>query len=250
MRWVVVNGNGRYRIGTFDGKTFEPEHKEQHRVAYGRISATQTFNNSPEDTRRRVQMSWLHIRPPEDVPCLQMLSLPVELTLRTTPAGLRLFAGAVREVEQFRRESHFLGSLSAGDKAHGEATVRGGPLVDVTCTLEVGEAKQAGVSIYGVEVGYGAEKQVVWLEGRGRRDAPAEATGGKIKLRILLDTCVADAFVNEGAAWITVAARPDLTAPTVRAFARGGRARVADLVVHDLAAPRVGGTMATPVSLR
>jgi len=40
-RWVVYAADARYALGSFDGKTFTPEHKGKHRVHWGPYYASQ-----------------------------------------------------------------------------------------------------------------------------------------------------------------------------------------------------------------
>jgi hypothetical protein len=73
-QWLVVNGNGEYAIGDFDGREFTE--KSRSRTIFDLFHATQTFANAPDDPLRRVQMNWLRYDL-RDLPCRQMLSLPV-----------------------------------------------------------------------------------------------------------------------------------------------------------------------------
>jgi sucrose-6-phosphate hydrolase SacC (GH32 family) len=50
-----------------------------------------------------IQIGWTREFPIPGMPFNQAFSLPTELTLRTTPDGLRLFAYPIKELEQLRR---------------------------------------------------------------------------------------------------------------------------------------------------
>ena len=102
-RWVLYGGSARYRIGKFDGKQFTPDKDEIRRVHYGRYYASQVFYDAPGN--RKVQIAWARI-PMEGMPFSQMMSFPAELSLRTTPDGIRLFAEPVREVKTLYRKTH------------------------------------------------------------------------------------------------------------------------------------------------
>ena len=92
-RWVLWAADGQYVVGDFDGKTFVPEHEGKFRVHYGRFYASQCFSNTPG---RLIQIGWAQIPMDENTPFNQAFTLPIELTLRTTPAGIRLFAEPVK----------------------------------------------------------------------------------------------------------------------------------------------------------
>ena len=56
-KWVMSDANGRYKVGTFDGKKFSVEQELKEYVHGGRYYyAAQTFNNMPD--ARRVQIGW------------------------------------------------------------------------------------------------------------------------------------------------------------------------------------------------
>jgi len=91
----MYGAKGRYHIGSFDGKTFKPETKTQTPMFYGdKCYASQTFNNTekgPDGQPRRIQVSWQGGR-------LGQISLPVELSLKTAPLGLRVCMLPVPEI--------------------------------------------------------------------------------------------------------------------------------------------------------
>jgi hypothetical protein len=59
VKWVVINGNGDYVFGSFDGKQFTTEAKKQ-KGDYGRnFYATMTFENMPKSDPRRIQLAWM-----------------------------------------------------------------------------------------------------------------------------------------------------------------------------------------------
>jgi len=81
------DGRFSYWIGEFDGKAFKPETKEL-RCEFGRnFHAAQSWE-TPQN--KRVQIGWMNGGKYPGMPFNQQQSFPCELTLRTTPAGLRL----------------------------------------------------------------------------------------------------------------------------------------------------------------
>jgi len=101
MRWVMYGASGTYMIGTFDGKKFIPESTKKLYTT-GALYAAQTFNNIPDADGRRIQIGWGRV-PQPGMPFGQMMLFPTELTLKTTPDGIRLFSNPVREIELLKR---------------------------------------------------------------------------------------------------------------------------------------------------
>jgi len=100
-RWVMYGASGTYMIGSFDGKTFTPESTKKLYTT-GALYAAQTFNDIPASDGRRIQIGWGRISQP-GMPFGQMMLFPTELTLKTTPDGIRLFSNPVREIELLKK---------------------------------------------------------------------------------------------------------------------------------------------------
>ena len=95
--------DARYAIGTFDGRTFTPEHEGKHQVHHGDYYASQIFSNAPDG--RRIQIGWARIAMP-GMPFNQTFSFPHELTLRSTADGIRMFAEPAKEIRSLYKETH------------------------------------------------------------------------------------------------------------------------------------------------
>ena len=104
-RWIIHAAQNRYFIGQFDGKTF---HKESGPlgVKHGAFYAAQTFSDVADG--RRIQIGWVladcYLKQFPDQIVNQAFTLPNELTLRETGAGLRMFFSPVKETEKLRGE--------------------------------------------------------------------------------------------------------------------------------------------------
>ena len=77
-RWVTFAADGKYVTGSFDGRTFSPDHESRHQLHYGKFYASQTFDNSPDG--RRIQIGWMRVGM-KDMPFNQTFSFPHHLTL-------------------------------------------------------------------------------------------------------------------------------------------------------------------------
>jgi fructan beta-fructosidase len=106
--WVAYGGSGTYLLGDFNGKTFTPQFGK-YRYTFGNHYAAQTYNNTPDG--KRIQIGWGTI-PTLDMPFSQMMCFPTELTLRTTPEGVRIFSEPIDAIRDLHTKTHDLSGLS------------------------------------------------------------------------------------------------------------------------------------------
>jgi len=146
VRWIMYGADGAYHIGTFDGKRFTPQTPAKIRMHHGgRFYAAQTFNNTPigaDGQPRRIQVGWQ----------ADQISLATELTLRTTPLGLRVCILPVEEIANlYTRSVERDGlTLKPGD-ANPLADLRGG-LYDIDLVADLSSAERLALDIRGRRV--------------------------------------------------------------------------------------------------
>jgi len=226
-RWVFYGGDGRYLAGRFDGHQFTPESGPASIELGNCWYASQTYNGVPDG--RRILIPWGRIDFP-GMPFNQMMGVPVELTLLTTPAGPRLAANPVRELASLRTATHDIpaGPLRPGDNP---LSAVAGELLDVVAEIAPGTATEIVFNLRGVAVRYDVAKQELAC---GANHGPLPQVGGRIRLRILVDRASVDIFGNDGRLYLPMGM---LLRPEDRSLgleARGGEARIASLIVHDL----------------
>lgn len=188
-KWILQGGNGSYNTGHFDGRKFHLDSPVKQQTVQLPGYAWQRFNQAPDG--RIIAIGWIRRHTDwEDMPFSQMMSLPLELTLRETPSGLRIYANPVEEMTAlrenlFRRDAFHLtgGEPFALPGTHQQAD------------LEVRFRPAAGTSF---RVDLGADS-VVWSNGRlnDRHDLPA-SPDGTVVLRIVLDCPLIEVIGNEG----------------------------------------------------
>ena len=166
VRWIMYGARGHYHIGTFDGKTFKPETKEKIPMYHdGGCYAAQTFNNTPPGPGgqpRRIQVAWQGGRK-------GLLSTPTELTLRTTPLGLRVCKQPVAEIARLRTRTVTRdGTRLAPGDANPLADLKGG-LYEIELEADLTRADRLVLDIRGVKLGVEASADGLKL---GAHDDP------------------------------------------------------------------------------
>ena len=164
------------------------------------------------------------------MPFNQMMGLPVELTLRSTEAGPRLFAYPVREHNTLHAKAHRLGPQPLSPGENPLAALKG-ELLDVTSELVLGDAAQVGFTLRGVTITYDAKKQELSCEDK---HAPLRPVAGKLRLRLLVDRTSVDIFGNDGRLYMTVGVIVPQDNRSLAVFAQGGSANIASLEVDEL----------------
>jgi len=239
LRWVVFGGDADYAIGNFNGKAFTPAHQGKHQLHYGGYYASQVFSNAPNG--RRVQVGWATRIDFKGMPFNQTFSFPTELTLRTTPNGVRMFGEPVKEIEKIHGKTHQAGNETLNDTRCVEIKTKGA-LFDIRAEWEVGTAEQVGLDIDGRKafVYDAAEAKIKDLsepKPKGKKknkDVACKPVDGRIFVQILIDRPMKETFVNHGAMIFNAPYDNDLDIGSVRAWARGGEASLVSLKVYEL----------------
>ena len=222
IRWVMYGANGAYHIGSFDGKAFKPETKAKIRFNHGgHHYAAQTFSNTPGTPPRRIQMTWQR----------SQISFPVELSLRTTPLGLRLCALPVREIGKlYVRSSSFDGRELKEGHADLLAGFRSG-LYDIELDARVGAAKRLELTVRGKPIQYDVATSTLRC---GKHAVRLPGKSGKLTLRILVDNCSIDICAGQAGLFFMPIFFGPLESRTLRLRATGGRVVLHRLRVHEL----------------
>ncbi len=194
--WVLSAADGQYRLGQFDGHRFTPE-TAKLTLWHGDFYAAQTFSNTPDG--RRIQIGWGRDITFPRMPFNQQMTVPCELTLRSTPDGPRLCAEPVAELAGLRRagtSKEISLSIGAGDEAPQEvARLKQADGIDLTLTF-TGSAPGGLVATWlGAEVRYDGDRRVLAVAGL---EVPAGAGPGAVSLRILGDRHSLEVFGNDG----------------------------------------------------
>jgi len=218
-KWVMSDANGRYVIGTFDGKKFKVEQPMRDYVYGGRYYyAAQTFNNMPDS--RRVQIGWANHNYP-GMPFTQGQLFPTELKLKKTYDGLRLTPTPIKEISTLYKTNQVVENKLVTPGNPASISVNPDAPIHVIAQIEPGDAP-ISLNICGYAFNYDNE----WtFSAIPPAEAPAPATtpgtapafgGGRgsgplvnppirfvntkavYKIEAILDKNMLEVYVNDG----------------------------------------------------
>jgi sucrose-6-phosphate hydrolase SacC (GH32 family) len=166
------------------------------------------------------------------MPFNQQMSFPCELTLRTTPEGIRLFRQPVKEIETIHQKAHSWDNqpLKPGENLLNEFS---GALFDIRAEVELGEAAEFGFTVRGEKIQYNvADNQLSCLG----KSAPLSPLHNRVKLQILVERTSLEVFGNDGRVSMTSCFLPAPEDRSPGIYASGGEATIISLNVYELRA--------------
>jgi fructan beta-fructosidase len=220
-KWVMYDANGRYVLGSFDGKKFTVEQPFRDYVNGGRRAyyAAQTFNNSPDG--RRVQIGWITLNFP-GMPFTCGQGFPTELKLRKTYDGFRLTPTPIKEMSTLYKTNQLVQNKVVTPGNSASIAVNPDAPIHVIAEIEQGDAPVT-FSILGYELRYDNEWQVTLIPppvpgepvpaarpaGGGQGAAPANSTTIRyvntkptLKIEAIRDKNILEIYVNDGELYI------------------------------------------------
>jgi len=229
-RWVFWTANGKYRLGTFDGREFRPEGQLLQADHGANFYAAQTFSDIPAADGRRIQIAWMAGGRYPDMPFTQQLSFPCVLTLRTTPDGIRMCRQPVQEIQTLRDKERSWDNLALkpGDNPLADLS---DDLVEILAEIEPLDATLWGFDIRGHKVQYDVKQRTLLALGRSAALSPENA---RIKLHLLVDRTSVEVFGNDGRLSMSSCFLPQPTNTSWGLFSTGGTAKVMSLKVYRL----------------
>ena len=265
MKWIIADALTDYEIGDFDGTTWTGFEKgKRRRFDLGDCYyAAQVFNHAPD--HRVIHVGCLqstargqaHRYSPfteAGMPFIHQMSIPAEITLRTTPEGIRMYRNPVKEIAGLYCKTDKFENLSI-ETANAKLATLKPELIDMTIAFVA--AGDLTLNVRGLKINYDAAKKefnftnTARVEGEkaailklppdnrqpyrdtGRRAIPAPEVDGKVKLRVLVDRASLELFVNDGQAAASFTVIP---AADKRTISIDGNAsmKLDSLVVNEL----------------
>lgn len=223
-KWVLIQGDGNYSIGTFDGRQFKEEVGRFPCDVGPNFYATQSWHNVETGDGRRIQAAWMRGSEFPDQSFSQQVSFPCELTLHRTPAGLRIYRQPVAEVASLQEHPRTFEprTLASGEKLLLAST---GEAFRLKAEVEIPDGAALILNVRGIPVKLTSRT----LESG---HAPAQTQQPIQSVEVLIDRASIEAFVNRGEISSTRFIQPKGEGISLQA--EGGDVRIRSLTVSDL----------------
>jgi sucrose-6-phosphate hydrolase SacC (GH32 family) len=245
-KWVLIDGNGAYFIGEFNGTAFTPESEKQ---PLGQLSvlneidnttnyytkdiyATQTWKQSYEGDGPFYQLAFMMIReaPVHNRTWSQQLIFPVEVTLKTINNEVRLCRNPISGIKKLRYDAKFWNNISVKPKENPLAEIDG-DVFEIISEIDLGKAKEIVFDIRGEKVVYTVnDQQLLFMDSR----ANVIPSGNKIKLRFIIDRNSVEIYANQGEVTFTRLFYPDPSNMDLSLTSSGAEFRIDKLEVYRL----------------
>lgn len=243
-KWILHDGSHYYAVCEFDGTTITVVEEPGILVDPGHFYAAQSFSDIPAEDGRKIVMAWQRrlevlqpwyqrapIIPEEVQPFNGQLTFPVEMTLRETEDGLRLFANPVREIANlYGDQKHQYQDISVTPENAFKSP--GAPeSMHAVLELEVGTSGVITFALNGLTFTYDCSQQELQIMGKTKKLKPRN---GGIKLEVLLDITAVDMFFNDGEIYIPAnhIARPEQRGIEIKI--KGGEATILKAALFEL----------------
>ena len=267
-KWVLVNsaaGSERgvfmqYFVGDFDGKAFKNDNPPDSILTldYGDcFYAAIPWNDMPDN--KKTFIGWMVPQQLETYPWKGQMSIPRDMSLRETSAGLRLVQQPSSIIKDQLAKLSGKPVVEMKDVKIGnqEIAIDKAPALQensywLNATLVVAPGSVAGFKIAekskgtgGVEIGYDEKKHELYVDKSNavngkindkkvRQTIPLQNSSGSIQLEILLDKSSLEIFVNNGEKVLTTYIFPTDGENVLSAFSTGGSAVIKSLKIWDL----------------
>jgi fructan beta-fructosidase len=254
---VSGSTGGQYFVGDFDGVRFTPYPGQMPRWSdYGAdFYAALSWNGLPDEPANPVWIGWMNnhryaaVTPSH--PWRGAMSLPRRLSLQADAHGLRLVQQVLPQLAS-RRTAHRHDSGLVHDGQSRQWALGGATMQwEIHARFVLHGAREFGLRLGDdatgqTLVGFDAEANAVFVDRSrsglmaqlpdfgGRRSAPVEPAPA-IELRILVDNCSVEVFVNDGQAVITELVFPTAPAGTLALHAVGGTVDLLSLDIWQIA---------------
>jgi fructan beta-fructosidase len=227
-QWVLHAADGRYLLGDFDGREFHPHSTEKQTLWYGDFYAPQSYDNAPDG--RRIQIGWGRGITFPGMPFNQQMCIPVELTLRGTVDGVRMFAEPIIEAARSGVGPTLFEGADGDQLAERFADV--GELLEVHAAIDPGTTVRCGLNVRGQSIVYDLREQTLQV---GDVQAPLlRDADGRISLQILVDRGSVEVFAAGGRVAISHGVNIPRDEQGIRPIEAAGKAAFWKVAVHPL----------------
>lgn len=202
-KWVLMDGNGRYTVGEFDGESFTADSDEVHTFNYSAIDGGSICRVAGvQDGRTVCFMNMPTEFAPFGMHFDGAMAFPAEMRLVRTENGDRIYVNPAKEIERLcgKKVKDNARSAVFGAELRGIAQ-------DIRLEVQSMSAKKATMSIFGESFVLDFEQSTLVCGGCTMPICSCE--NGKIYIRLLCDTCGFEVYTAEGAAYMAICCIPD-----------------------------------------
>jgi sucrose-6-phosphate hydrolase SacC (GH32 family) len=229
-RWVLAGANTEYAVGTFDGTRFTPEHSRLPGQRGKGFYAPQTFSDIPARDGRRIQFGWFQTET-KGASFNQSMTLPLVLTLTSTPEGPRLAYNPAKEIQSLRQRGRVLRNVTVGTRSTDAPLDLGeAELLELSAEFEHGQGSVEFV-VRGAVIRYDDERQEISVQGQ---KAPAPRRGSRQRITIFCDRTGLEVFASDGLCYVPMPFQPAPDDRHVLVRAPGGPRRLKQLALYPL----------------
>lgn len=257
-KWVLFVSSGgpkggpfmQYFVGDFDDNNFKNSNAADtyQTFDYGdTYYAAIPYNDAPAN--KKIIVGWMVPLRTATYPWRGQMSIPRDLSLKTTPDGVRLFQQPSTIITDALLKAAGSKVLSKKDIILIHSTMELDESAEIfkenaywiAADFEVGTATDFGFSLASGKaiINYNVANNELTItadttQQQHKLTATVKPVNGKIKLQIMLDKSSLEVFANDGEKVFTTYVFPLVTDTKVFAFAKGGNAKITSLNVWDL----------------
>ncbi len=246
----------QYFVGDFDGETFKADSfRYPLYIDYGKdYYAGVTYNNIPAKDGRTIMIGWANCwNYARDIPTGDvwrgLYSLPRQLTLKKTGKKYSLIQMPVKEFDGLRKPVFSLGNK----KIDSIFTIPfNGDSYEIDLQIDPKNAEEAGIKILKsaneeTELVYNSRLKEILLDRTKSgnvefnkqfpsiENVSALLHNGIIKLRVIVDKCLIEVFINDGEETITDLVFPNKNDGGIQLFATGRKPVFKTVKIFDIA---------------
>jgi len=229
-KWVFWGANGNYIIGTFDGRIFRRESDVLKSDGGANFYAAQTWSDIPNSDGRRLQIAWMRDGKYPGMPFNQQMSFPCQLTLQTTPEGIRLYRRPIKEIKNIHQKEYSWNNQILKPDENLLSHIQG-ELFHIQAEVEVESAAEFGFILRNESIRYTPAISELFCLGKSASLRPLQ---GNIKLEILLDTTSLEIFGNDGRISMSFCFLSDSRNRNLKIYSSAGSIRIISLKVYEL----------------
>lgn len=255
-KWILIvsiGDNGisnmgsrtQYFVGTFNGSVFTSEHDDIRWLDYGRDNyAGVSFSDIPEEDGRRIYLGWMsNWRYANVVPTdgwRNQMTIPRELHLRNIEGKYKVIQYPVEELTSYFERTVDIQNyeIKPSNPKRIEVNER---YVDIFLDIK-NDADQFGVTLnhtsaHVTTIEYDALNHVILLNRRNSGNVEFSdmfstdqelkmSERNHVQLRVIIDKCSIEIFINDGTYAITSLVYPDETCESITLYSKDGNMTV------------------------